>query len=282
MEVFIECVSIYIKGKWMDSAVSKYALANGAKLHYREYSTSGQPLLFIHGITSSHNSWGLIPNEFIPDHNVISLDLRGHGLSEKPDHGYSWREDYAEDISDFISTLFNQPAVLVGHSLGASVSAAVAEKTPDLVEALILEDPPVFAHDDFEAIQLRFSETIETKRLKSLDRVNYFMETMEISRENAEIQSKNLEMMSENVILELLKGGTTYDSRSVVPKISCPVLIVLGAPALGGVVELSSRDLLASLLPKSKILEWTEVGHGIHSDKPKKFLSEIRSFLASI
>ena len=271
-----------IKGKEMDSAVSKYVIANGAKLHYKEYSTYGQPLLFIHGIMSSHNSWGLIPNEFIQDHNVISLDLRGHGLSEKPDHGYSWREDYAEDISDFISTSFNQPAVLVGHSLGASVSAAVAEKTPDLVEALILEDPPVFAHDDFGAIQLRFSETIETKRLKSLDRVNYFMETMEISRENAEIQSKNLEMMSENVILELLKGGTTYDSRSVFPKISCPVLIVLGAPALGGVVELSSRDLLASLLPKSKILEWTEVGHGIHSDKPKKFLSEIRSFLASI
>ena len=271
-----------IKGKEMDSAVSKYVIANGAKLHYKEYSTYGQPLLFIHGITRSHNSWGLIPNEFIQDHNVISLDLRGHGLSEKPDHGYSWREDYAEDISDFISTSFNQPAVLVGHSLGASVSAAVAEKTPDLVEALILEDPPAFAHDDFEAIQLRFSETIETKRLKSLDRVNYLMETMEISRENAEIQSKNLEMMSENVILELLKGGTTYDSRSVFPKISCPVLIVLGAPALGGVVELSSRDLLASLLPKSKILEWTEVGHGIHSDKPKKFLSEIRSFLASI
>ena len=266
----------------MDSAVSKYAIANGAKLHYKEYSTYGQPLLFIHGITSSHNSWGLIPNEFIQDHNVISLDLRGHGLSEKPDHGYSWREDYAGDISDFISTSFSQPAVLVGHSLGASVSAAVAEKTPDLVEALILEDPPVFAHDDFEAIQLRFSETIETKRLESLDRVNYLMETMEISRENAEIQSKNLEMMSENVILELLKGGTTYDSRSVFPKISCPVLIVLGDPALGGVVELSSRDLLASLLPKSKILEWTEVGHGIHSDKPKRFLSEIKSFLASI
>ena len=266
----------------MDSAVSKYAIANGAKLHYKEYSTYGQPLLFIHGITSSHNSWGLIPNEFIRDHNFISLDLRGHGLSEKPDHGYSWREDYAEDISDFISTSFNQPAVLVGHSLGASVSAAVAEKTPDLVEALILEDPPVFAHDDFEAIQLRFSETIDTKRLKSLDRGNYFMETMEISRENAEIRSKNLEMMSENVILELLKGGTTYDSRSVFPKISCPVLVVLGDPTLGGVVELSSRDLLASLLPKSKILEWTGVGHGIHSDKLEKFLSEIRSFLASI
>ena len=108
------------------------------------------------------------------------------------------------------------------------------------------------------------------------------METMAISRENAEIRSKNLEMMSENVISELLKGDTTYDSRSVFPKISCPVLVVLGDPTLGGVVELSSRDILASLLPKSKILEWTGVGHGVHSDKPEKFLSEIKSFLASI
>ena len=63
--------------------------------------------------------------------------------------------------------------MLVGHSLGASVSAAVAEKTPDLVEALILEDPPAFAHDDFEAIQLRFSETIETKRHIMNNRYEY-------------------------------------------------------------------------------------------------------------
>ena len=261
---------------------SKYSLANGIKLHYKEYSTSGRPLLFIHGITSSHNSWGDIPTEFIQDYNVISIDLRGHGLSEKPDSGYRWREDYAKDISDFISTSLNQATVLVGHSLGASVSAAVAEKSPDLVRSLILEDPPAFVHDDFKAIQLRFSETIETKKLKSLDRVNYLMETMDISRESAEIRSENLEMMSVNVILELLNGSTTYDSRTVFPKINCPTLVILGDPVLGGVVDLSSRDLLASLLPKSKILQWTGVGHGIHSDMPEKFLSEIKSFLSDI
>ena len=82
---------------------SKFAAVNNIKIHYRELSSAGSPLLFLHGVTSSLKTWDGIAHQFASDYQVISIDLRGHGKSENPGSGYSWEMDYAEDITQFIS-----------------------------------------------------------------------------------------------------------------------------------------------------------------------------------
>ena len=81
----------------------KYASANGLRLHYRDWGGSGQPLVLLHGLASTCRIWDLVAPILAEDFSVVALDQRGHGLSDKPDHGYdfasvsrtcasSWRE----------------------------------------------------------------------------------------------------------------------------------------------------------------------------------------------
>ena len=79
--------------------------------------------MFLHGVTDSSASWDAIAPSFVDDYRVMAVDLRGHGQSDKPATGYSWESDYAKDISSFIPEQLDEPAIVVGHSLGAVVSA---------------------------------------------------------------------------------------------------------------------------------------------------------------
>ncbi len=64
---------------------------------------NGPPLIFLHGVTSSWRAWAAIAPGFASQCRVMAFDLRGHGLSSKPDRGYTWAEDYGADIVDFIN-----------------------------------------------------------------------------------------------------------------------------------------------------------------------------------
>ncbi|MEC9278450.1 MAG: alpha/beta hydrolase [Chloroflexota bacterium] len=269
---------------------SIFVKSNNINLHLREWSTTGTPLLLIHGITSSGQTWSNIAPHFVEEYRVLAVDLRGHGQSSKPTAGYNWENDYGRDIFGLIETYLEEPPIIIGHSLGASVTAAVAVNLPRQVKAVILEDPPAFVDDDLETLRERFATTLDTKALPFEEKVKSFMEgalqgppkTMPITREAAEYKSKNLEDMADAVITELRKGGTTYKAESVFPRISCPCLVMLGDPSLGGVVELKHRNRLNSILKTAKILELPDVGHGVHSDAEKDFVRFSKDFIASL
>ena len=263
---------------------------NNIDLHLREWSTDGTPMLFIHGIASSSESWNSIAPHFLDEYRVLAVDLRGHGQSSKPSEGYHWENDYAEDISQFIEEYLEEPAIIIGHSLGAAITAAVAAHSPQYVRAIVLEDPPAFLDDNPEAIRERFATTLDIKALPFEEKVKAFMDdgrqwpprTMPITLETAQYKSKNLEDMADAVITELREGGTTYKADLLFPQILCPCLVILGEPSLGGVVELRDRKRLGFLLKTAIILELSNAGHGLHSEAEKDFLVAMKNFLVSL
>ena len=256
---------------------SKFVEANGLRLHYKEWSTQGPPLVFLHGITSSSNSWDDIAPSFVDDYRVIAFDLRGHGQSDKPDAGYSWESDYARDISTFITEQLDEPAVVVGHSLGAVVSAPVAVQAGEAVRAIVMEEPPAFVNDD--GVRARFASTLTTKALPFDQRVEELMKTMKTTREAATVRAENYGNMSENVMTELFKGGTTYYAEDLLPKVARPALVIVGNPFRGGVVDWTDQARLRRLLKGSEILEWPNVGHSIHAEVPERFVTAVSGFL---
>jgi pimeloyl-ACP methyl ester carboxylesterase len=261
---------------------SKFVEANGIRLHYNEWSTDGPPLIFLHGITSSSNSWDVIAPSFVDDYRVMAFDLRGHGQSGKPDSGYSWESDYARDISTFITEQLDEPAIVVGHSLGAVVSAPVAVQAGNTVRAIVLEDPPAFVHDNEDAPRTRFASVLAIKALPIDQRIEELMKTMNISREAATVRADNYGSMSESVMTGLLEGGTSYRPDELLPKIECSTLVILGNPNRGGVVDWTERPRIQRLLKGSKILEWPEVGHGIHAEAPDRFIATVSDFLKTL
>lgn len=89
---------------------------------------SGDPVVMIHGITESSESWGPIRGELATDHEVITVDLRGHGLSgSSNDYGLT---AMASDVVSVISKAGIHGPHLVGHSLGGAVVSAVGSMAP--------------------------------------------------------------------------------------------------------------------------------------------------------
>jgi pimeloyl-ACP methyl ester carboxylesterase len=74
-----------------------------------------------------------------PAHRLIAYDLRGRGESDKPDKGYSLAV-HGEDLEALLDHFRLKKAILVGHSLGASIAVRFAVTRPQRVERLVLID----------------------------------------------------------------------------------------------------------------------------------------------
>lgn len=94
--------------------------------------------VFIHGFGGQAEQWHYQLQKFSIENRVIALDLRGHGLSDKPGRGY----DMPQLVSDLETALallkVKGKFVLVGHSYGGAIVTEYALKNPDRVERLIL------------------------------------------------------------------------------------------------------------------------------------------------
>ena len=95
----------------------------GVRLYLEETGNSrGRPILFIHGFSQSRLTWrkqfdSSLANEF----RLLALDLRGHGLSEKPRDVYGDSKLWADDIQAVITTLGLERPVLSGWSYGGAI-----------------------------------------------------------------------------------------------------------------------------------------------------------------
>src|ERR1044072_8896571 len=99
----------------------------------------GPPIVLVHCFTCAIGWWdGMIPH-LQRRHRVVAVDLLGHGGSEKPASGY-WIENQAALLARGLSRLGVRGATVVGHSLGGPVSIALAERSPQLVDRLVVID----------------------------------------------------------------------------------------------------------------------------------------------
>ena len=95
-------------------------------------------LVFLHGFGGQAIQWRYQLQKFSRENRVIALDMRGHGLSDKPASSYSM-DEIQSDLRAALETLgVNEPFVLVGHSFGGAVAAEFAFNFPDRLERLIL------------------------------------------------------------------------------------------------------------------------------------------------
>jgi pimeloyl-ACP methyl ester carboxylesterase len=122
---------------------SRFVEANGLRLHYLEHAGEGPPLVLTHGLSANaHFFDGLVAAGLAPELRVLSFDLRGRGLSDKPDRGYTM-EDHAADLLGALDALGLGRVLLGGHSFGALLTIFVAAKAPERVErAFVLDAPP--------------------------------------------------------------------------------------------------------------------------------------------
>jgi pimeloyl-ACP methyl ester carboxylesterase len=126
---------------------------NGRDLAYRELPGSGTPILLIHGIGSSSDTWGELPERLSArGARVLAVDLPGHGESSKGPGDYSLGS-LASTLRDLLDERGIERAHLVGHSLGGGVSMQFTYQFPDRVASMVLESSGGLGEEAFTGLR---------------------------------------------------------------------------------------------------------------------------------
>ena len=113
-------------------------LSTGVRLDYAEYGDGdGTPIVFLHGITDSWRSFERVLPLLPPSVHAFAVSQRGHGESTRPQSGYLLT-DMSDDLDAFFDAVGIERAVVVGHSMGASVAQRFAVDHKDRVCGLVL------------------------------------------------------------------------------------------------------------------------------------------------
>jgi pimeloyl-ACP methyl ester carboxylesterase len=114
---------------------------NGDVTLYYEDEGSGPPVLLIHGHTLDRRLWDpVVPSLLGAGFRVLRIDLRGHGLSSRPDFGYHVSH-HAADVAAVLEVADAGPVLGVGHSIGGAVVLEVAVTMPQRLAAMVLVSP---------------------------------------------------------------------------------------------------------------------------------------------
>jgi pimeloyl-ACP methyl ester carboxylesterase len=154
------------------------------RLNYQLYGKGERPLLLLHGLASSNKVWWPLVRIIRHDWKIIAPDLLGFGASPTPEWNSYDVGQHARHVRALLRRFrIHEPVTIVAHSMGCLVAVRLAHEHPELVEQLVLYEPPLFADvPDYKAHkrararyfaifgyiathpQLIFSSTGETRR----------------------------------------------------------------------------------------------------------------------
>jgi pimeloyl-ACP methyl ester carboxylesterase len=118
----------------------KFVSVNGVKLHYVDTGGVGPAVILLHGNGATNADWSIsgVTGKARKRFRILAFDRPGFGYSERP-RGKSWRpEDQAAAIKKAVDQLGVEKPIVVGHSWGALVAAALAIQFPDDIRGAVL------------------------------------------------------------------------------------------------------------------------------------------------
>lgn len=261
---------------------------DGVRLHYEEKGR-GRPLVFIHG-------WGFSGRYFVrnvdalaEDFRVITLDLRGHGDSEKPDHGYRVPR-LAKDLFDLLEALRLEDATAVGWSLGCPVIWSYLELFGDhrLARAVFVEQAPrqyygldwKFAHascyDDASLANTQAQVELNTAEFDRGQVAAIF--ATQPTEEERELFLSELAKAPPRARNPIMADHTRHDWRDLLPKIRLPSLVLVARK--DAVFPWQGAAYVGEAIPGAETVFFEESSHALFFDEPDKFNETMRRFVA--
>jgi len=247
---------------------------------------TGPAVLLVHGLNGFKEGWGPLPEALAAaGARAVAVDLPGFGASPRLARGRTGPGSLARALEPLVSSL--APAGLIGHSLGTQVAMILAARRPETVGRMALLAPWVLPRpmrlpprgvSDLVQIPLvgpalarlaiaRLRRSPERRREAFLSAIaNPGALTGEpamaaLLRE----ASDRLSTADVRAIADWASRGLGTDVRPLVPRLSQPTLVVVGA--LDRVTRPAGAEWLAGALPAGRLLRLPDVGHFPHLEK---------------
>jgi pimeloyl-ACP methyl ester carboxylesterase len=235
-----------VEDGWLDGEVP---------LHYVQWCPPdrgrGPSLLLLHGTSSNALYWTRVARS-LTDRRIVALDLRGHGRSSRPDSGYSV-EDMAADAARALDALGLEQSFVVGHSWGVAIALQLAAARPDVVVGAAFVDGPV------SPLSNCLSWPEAERQMRTPSPIYRDLEDAEAAQANLLGQAWGddlrdfvragfrrteagwVPVLPEKARLQILRSLYDFRPDALLPRISRPVLMVMGSKAGDGVAP----DVLA-------------------------------------
>jgi pimeloyl-ACP methyl ester carboxylesterase len=253
--------------------------------HTTALGDRGAPVVFAHGLFGQGRNWTRIGKALGDRHRVLLVDLPHHGRSPWED-GF----DYLR-IADQVAGLLeaDDPAALVGHSLGGKVAMVLALRHPALVERLCVVDvsPVAYHHlSQFEG----YVAAMRSLDLGSLSRRGdadtalaeavpdptvrgFLLQNLRRDGDHWRWQV-NLDVLGANLPAI---GGWPEQELAGTPPYSGPVLWIAGERS--HYVTPAYAEAMGRWFPRNRLVTVKGAGHWVHSEQPAVFLDVLRRFL---
>jgi len=216
----------------------------GRLFQYKESGDShGTAIVALHSLGNSSETWNQVAAALGEDYRFIALDQRGHGGSVRTDT-YSF-EEMCEDLLLFVNALKLDRFILVGHSMGGTVSYLFSQQYSSRLEKLIVVDtPPPFPDEPREIPPEPEQELpFDWKVVQSLFR--------QLNKPNPDWWKK-------------------------LPTISTPTLIIGGGSSN---IPQDKLQEVSEMIPDCIFTTIDGAGHHVHQDNLSEFISIMKGFL---
>lgn len=127
--------------------IEKQISVNGIIFNYAEGPNNGPPLVLLHAQLLDWYSYHKVLPALSKDFHVYALDYPGHGKTLCPPDYVMDVHHIGKDIANFIDAVIKEPVFISGNSSGGLLTVYLAATRPDIVQAIVLEDPPLFSSE---------------------------------------------------------------------------------------------------------------------------------------
>lgn len=260
-----------------------------------------QTLLFLHGWQDNAATFKTTMEAYVqqnPHHHLIAVDWFGHGRSShKGDDNFYHFFDYIDDLHQIVLHLKLESLVLIGHSLGALVASAYSAVFPEKVSALVMIEALGPLSEEEETISDRIRQGIlsrqryRNKPQRTLKDTQTAIELRANVNQLPEVLVKPMVMRSLSINSNSLQWTTDAKVKcdalyrmseahalSLLSKIECPVIAIIGTEGYGHLKEKTHRYAYISHFDCYQI----EGGHHCHLENPVQVSSYISMIVNKI
>lgn len=259
---------------------------------------NGPPLLLIHGIADSSETWLPVMEELAERHTVIAPDLLGHGESAKPRADYAVAA-YACGMRDLLAVLGVDRVTVVGHSLGGGVAMQFAYQFPERCERLVLvssagmgpEVHPVFrlaatlgagpGLQLLSTLPVRAAVMAAAPVVRRLGGAGLGPDLDYVLGRYSQFAKRT----ARQAFLRTIRAGADYSGQAITMldrsylAVNLPTLIIWGSR--DGIIPSSHAKVAQKALTGSRLEIFDGAGHFPHHHDPGRFVKIVEGFMES-
>ena len=281
-----------IPSHWLEEDIQ----TNGIRHHY--YRTGGEkpPMVLLHGFQESALCWLRVAKVLERDYDLILVDARGHGRSDRISSGFS-PELLTEDAAGVIRALELERPTVLGFSMGGDTAIRLAATHPQLVHSVLVggssdKQPDGQALLNSEGYQAWYKSWLTwLENLKTQTHEERLLSTLAQLPPGSPLPSEDeyVPMVDANahVDLDLARLGNNLwsqagdqfaETKAMLQHITCPVLLMYSGyfPVPGAPQTLREEP---SEQPNVKIVRFENAGHLIYRDRFDQFVDVVKTFL---